>query len=169
MNITRWLTITGMLAVAWGGFFYSGRVNAGSVITGVGTPTVTFSRTDDPVPYWDLNGEYQVRHARIVINGSGFLRGGGVVQEKEGATEVSRYALRFDDVPFPMSDLQVADKKGTRLSGMIRVSVEMLTDPEIAKPRSFRVYDRIEARFVPVAPEDAAIVRFGISAPTPSL
>lgn len=159
------MAIGGMLTVALGGFLYLSKDNAGGVITSVDSPVITISREGDAVRYRDLNGEYRVRHAHIVINGWGFLRGGGVVQDKDGPTEVSRYALRFDDNPFPMSDLQVATKNGTQLSGVIRVPVEMLTDTEIRKRRPIHVYDRIEGRFVKVIARNAVTVQFKIPPP----
>ncbi|MBC8138384.1 MAG: hypothetical protein H8F28_21100 [Fibrella sp.] len=161
--------ISGMLTVTTvGGFFYLGKNRAESIITGVDSPVITISRAGNPMRYRDLNGEYQVCPARITITGSGFVSGGGgVIQGKEGTVRVSRYALRFDDVPFPMSDLPETGKKGNRLSGTLQVPVELLTESEINKPRGFHVYDRTAARFVKVAPETAAMVRFKMSEPIP--
>jgi hypothetical protein len=161
MKIRKWLAISGICMFSLGGYFYFGNNNAVGAVSGVDSPVLVFSAAEKPVRYRDHIGEYTVRNARIVINGFGFRPGGGgVIKSKHGEIRVSRYALRFDDAPFPMSDLQVTGKNGTRLSGVVRVPVEMLTDTEVAKTRSFQVYDRVEGRFIPVASEKATTVRF---------
>ena len=163
MKISTKLALCGVLTVCTGGLIYAGQPKAGTVITGVGSATLTLSRDGEIHSYRYLNREYCVRHAPIVLHGSGFLHGSGVVRGKNGDTPVSRYALRFDEMPLPMSDLQVTDKDGTRLSGIIRVPVEMLTDADPKKSHMFSVYDRIEARFVKAAPENVTAVRFSLA------
>ena len=168
MKNQKRLVIGGMLAATAGGLCYAGGECAGGVVTGLDTPMIAVDGMGSAARYRDINGEYKVRPAHVRINGFGFRPGGGVVRGKAGAIPVSRYALRFDDAPFPLNDLQITGKKGTQLSGVVRVPQEILSDSEIDKPRSFRVYDRVEGRFVKTLSKDAATVRFTLSTPTSS-
>ncbi len=155
------MVIGGILAAGAWGLFHAGEDRTRAVITGVGSPLPSLSRDGATVGY--LGREYRVRHAVIVIKGSGFQHGGGVVRGKNEATPVSRYALRFDAAPLPMSDLRVADRDGTRLSGTVRVPLELLEGAGLKRPHSFSVYDRIEGRFVETNPEHATTVRFTVA------
>lgn len=166
MKNSRRLVTGAVLAATAGALFYAGKDWNGGVVTGVDTPVIAVPQANGAVQYRDINGEYEVQSAQVRINGFGFLPGGGVIQGKEGPTHVSRYALRFDDAPFPLSDLQVTGQKGTQLSGTVHVPSEILSVSEIDKPRSFRIYDRVEGRFVKSLSADAATVRFSPLLPT---
>ncbi|MBC8136763.1 MAG: hypothetical protein H8F28_12830 [Fibrella sp.] len=167
MKISLKLALCGVLTVSVVGLIYAGqtiaRAVSGAVITAVGSPVLALPREGEIHSYRYLNRDYRVRHAPIIIHGSGFRHGGGIVRGKNGDIPVSRYALRFDEIPLPMSDLRVADKNGTRLSGAVRVPVELVADGDPKKPHSFSVYDRIEARFVKATPENVAAVRFSLA------
>lgn len=169
MKISRRLIISAILTVTAAGTFYVRSGNADCLVTGVDSPVIPIPSSSTPVLYRDISGEHRVRPVPITIKGSGFSPGGGVVQGKDGPIPVSRYALRFDEAPFPMSDLKVADGGGTKLSGVVRVPIELLTDTTAREPHPFRVYDRIQGRFLPSIPKDAATVRFSLppSAPSP--